>query len=219
MGIEPSKISVLYPGIGTRFRRVEDQHVLAQVRAHYRLPERFLLHVGTIEPRKNLERLMAAFAQVRARQPDAGLVLAGKPGWLADPILQTAHETPGVLLTGPVADADLPAMYTLATGLIYPTLYEGFGFPPLEALACGTPAAASSASSLPELAGDAMALFDPLDTAAIAHAVERMLDDPQVAERARTAGPAQAAQFSWQQAAQRLHTIYRICMEEDRTIR
>lgn len=214
MNIAPSKMSVLYPGIGTRFQRIHDQHLLAQVRARYGLPERFLLHVGTIEPRKNLERLIAAFAQVRTKHPDVGLVLAGKPGWLADSILYAARETAGVILTGPVADADLPALYTLATGLVYPTLYEGFGFPPLEALACGTPAAASAVSSLPELAGNAMALFDPHDSSAIAAAIEQMLSDPSISERARTVGPEQAAQFSWERTAQRLSEIYRICMEK-----
>jgi glycosyltransferase involved in cell wall biosynthesis len=174
------------------------------------LPERFLLHVGTIEPRKNLQRLMSAYAELQA-EGDAGLglVLAGKPGWLADPILAQARATPGVLLPGPVADADLPALYTLAAGVVYPTLYEGFGFPPLEALACGTPAISSNTSSLPELVEGAAILIDPQDTAALVAGLRRLLGDPTVAEQARRTGPQHAARFTWPHAARQLLELYR----------
>ncbi len=215
MNVPPHKIVVLYPGIGPHFRRVEDAERLRAVRSKYQMPERFLLHVGTIEPRKNLERLIAAYKQVRdersgasAEQGAFGLILAGKPGWLADGILRLAGETAGVQLAGPVADEDLPALYTIASGLVYPSLYEGFGFPPLEALACGTPAVASNTSSLPELLGDAALLVDPHDTAALCHALRRLLDEPDLARTARTAGPRQAAHFSWPRAAQQLLHVY-----------
>ena len=188
MGVPPDKVTVLYPGIGPHFRRVEDVDRLQVVRRKYELPAQFLLHVGTIEPRKNLERLIAAYKEVReersgvsAEQGSLGLVLAGRPGWLADGILRLARETPGVQLPGPVADEDLPALYTLASGLVYPSLYEGFGFPPLEALACGTPAITSNTSSLPESVGDAALLVDPHNTTALSSALRRLLDDPDVA--------------------------------------
>ena len=213
MGVAPGQIRVLYPGIGAGFRRVDEQAKLDAVRARYRLPSHFILHVGTIEPRKNLVRLIDAFTILRAERGgdagDLGLVLAGKPGWLADPILQRAREAEGVLLTGPVDDDDLPALYTLADVLAYPSLYEGFGFPPLEALACGTPAVASNTSSLPELVGGVAELVDPADTTALAAALRRAIEDPAVRQAAGTAGPSHAARFTWTLAAQQLLDIYR----------
>ena len=210
MRVPADKTKVLYHGIGAQFRRVEDAQLLGAVRARYGLPPRFVLHVGTIEPRKNLLRLIAAFEELR-KQPDyrdLGLVLAGKPGWLVEPILERARMTPGVVLTGAVADDDLPALYTLADVLAYPSLYEGFGFPPLEALACGTPAVTSNTSSLPELVADVALMVDPQDTAALATALKRALDDPAVAEAARTAGPKHAARFTWTETARQLLEVY-----------
>ena len=221
MHVPPDKIKVLYPAIGAQFRRVEDAHLLGAVRARYGLPPRFVLHVGTIEPRKNLLRLIAAFEELR-KQPDyrdLGLVLAGKPGWLVEPILEQARMTPGVVLTGAVADDDLPALYTLADVLAYPSLYEGFGFPPLEALACGTPAVTSNTSSLPELVADVALIVDPQDTAALATALKRALDDPAVAEAARTAGPKHAARFTWTETARQLLEVYRSLVGGSRVAR
>ncbi len=215
MGLPSHKIRVLYPGIGSQFRRVEDPLVLRRVQDRYSLPERFLLHVGTIEPRKNLVHLIAAFEEVQSGRHGAGLglVLAGKPGWLADPILQRARTTGGVVLTGAVADDDLPALYTLAGVLVYPSLYEGFGFPPLEALACGTPIVTSNTSSLPEIVGDAGMMVDPRDPAALAAALRRALDDPSVAAAARATAPGRAAQFTWPAAARQLLEVYSSLME------
>ena len=214
MAVPREKITVLYPGIGPQFRRVEDPEVLERVRARYNLPPRFLFHIGTIEPRKNLERLIEVYRRLRDEQaagggqPSLGLVLAGKPGWLSEPILRAARQTPGVVLPGPVADDDLPALYSLAAVLVYPTLYEGFGFPPLEAMACGTPVVMSNTSSLPELAGDTALLVEPRDASALAAALRRLLADQQAAEAARAAGPRQAARFTWARAAQQLLELY-----------
>ncbi len=134
-----------------------------------------------------------------------GLVLAGKPGWMSEEILAQARSTEGVILTGPVDEVDMPALYSLARGVAYPTLYEGFGFPPLEALACGTPVVASNTSSLPEILGEVALQVDPVDTGAIAYALRRMLDEP---ERARRDGPTQAACFTWSRAARQLLDLY-----------
>ena len=209
MGVPPEQISVLYPGIGRQFRRVEDQERLAAVRDRYGLPPEFILHLGTIEPRKNLRRLMAAFAEVRATSGRSiGLVLAGKPGWMSEEILAQARSTEGVILTGLVDEEDMPALYSLARGVAYPTLYEGFGFPPLEALACGTSVVASNTSSLPEILGEVALQVDPVDTGAITYALRRMLDDPEIARRAQRDGPTQAARFTWSGAARQLLDLY-----------
>jgi glycosyltransferase involved in cell wall biosynthesis len=211
MGVSPARVTVLYPGVGPRFRRVDDSRQLQAVRARLKLPPRFLFSVGTLEPRKNLQRLMRAFAQVRRDQPaldDTELLLAGKPGWLSDAIVADARATPGVRLLGPVDDADLPALYTLATATVYPSFYEGFGFPPLESLACGTPVLTSNTSSLPEVVGDVGILVDPLDEAAIADGMTRLLTDASLAEDARRRGPKQAARFSWSRAAHQLFSVY-----------
>ena len=209
MDVPPEKISVLYPGVGRQFRRVEDQERLATVKERYGLPDEFILHLGTIEPRKNLRRLMAAFVKVRAASGRSiGLVLAGKPGWMSEEILAQARSTEGVILTGPVDEEDMPALYSLARGLAYPTLYEGFGFPPLEALACGTPVVASNTSSLPEILGEVAQQVDPVDTGAIAYALRRMLDEPEIARQAQRDGPTQAGRFTWSRAARQLLDLY-----------
>jgi glycosyltransferase involved in cell wall biosynthesis len=216
MGVPAAKVSVLYPGIGRQFQRVEGPERLAAVRRRYKLPDDFILHIGTIEPRKNLQRLMTAFADVRASTGGTlALVLAGKPGWLSEPILAQAQATEGVVLSGPVDEQDMAALYSAARGVAYPSLYEGFGFPPLEAFACGTPVVASNTSSLPELLGTLALQVDPRDTAAITAALRRLLDDPGVTQRARQEGPAQAALFSWPEAAGRLLELYTILYTQD----
>jgi glycosyltransferase involved in cell wall biosynthesis len=216
MGVAPEKISVLYPGIGRQFRRIDEPERHAAVRQRYNLPEDFILHIGTIEPRKNLQRMISAFEAVRtAGGRSTVLALGGKPGWLAEPILAQARATAGVMLIGPVAEEDMPVLYSAARGVVYPTLYEGFGFPPLEALACGTPVVSSNTSSLPELLGDAALQVDPHDTAALTAALRELLDDPGVTQRARQRGPAQAAQFSWPAVARQLLELYRVLYTQD----
>ena len=215
MRVPAAKISVLYPGIGSQFRRVVDSEQLRMVQQRYGLPERFLLHVGTIEPRKNLERLILAWSVIATERGNMpGLVLAGKPGWLAEPIVRLANATPGVLLTGPVQDEDLPALYSLADGTVYPTLYEGFGFPPLESLACGTPVMMSNTSSLPELAGAGTTLIDPQDQHALAAGLRRLLDDHDLTAAARAHGPVHAARFDWSGAARQLLELYHVLGKE-----
>lgn len=209
MGVDERNITVLYPGIGVQFRRVTDDARLAEVRSRFHLPSQFLIHVGTIEPRKNLDRLMAAFDRVRRDHDGLELLLGGKPGWMSDPIVARARQTAGARLLGPIADADLPALYTLATACVYPTLYEGFGFPPLEALACGTPALVANTSSLPEIVGDLGVLVDPLDSDNLAEGIAKVIADREVRQAARERGPQQAARFTWERAGAELLGLYR----------
>lgn len=207
MGVPDDKITVLYPGVGAQFTRVTDQAQLEAVRARYDLPARFLFFVSTIEPRKNIARLLESYRRVCDPQ-QIGLILGGKPGWLSAPIVEAANRTAGVRLLGPVDDADLPALYTLATGCVYPSLYEGFGFPPLEALACGTPVLTSNTSSLPEVVGDLGVLVDPTDVDSIGAGIVRLFHDDSLRASVLARGPEQAAQFTWERAGAELHTIY-----------
>jgi glycosyltransferase involved in cell wall biosynthesis len=152
-GIPANKIHVIYEGVDPKFTPIADPDRLAQVRAKYHLPDRFILHVGTIEPRKNLPLLFEVAAQTKEH-----IVVAGKLGWLTDPILAKVKELgveDRVTFTGFIADDDLPALISTANVLALPSKYEGFGLPILEAMACGTPVVASNAASLPEVGGDA----------------------------------------------------------------
>ena len=212
--VAEDKISVVPAGVETRFRPVRDTVRLAEVRARYNLPEWFILSVGTLEPRKNLVRLIAAFAQMRRQTglPHA-LVLAGKPGWLYQGIYDQVKQEglqEHVLFPGFVADTDLPAVYTQADLLAFPSLYEGFGLPPLEAMACGTPVVCSNNSSLPEAVGSAALLVDATDVEGLADAMARVLGNAALRVRLGDLGRAQAARFTWQAAARKLLDAYQL---------
>ncbi len=168
------------------------------VRARHGLERPFVLAAGTLEPRKNLTRLLAAWASLQA--PTHELVLVGPPGWEFAEVVERARAQ-RVRLLGHVSDEELAALYRLCDVFCYPSLYEGFGLPVLEALRCGAAVVTSDVSSLPEVAGDAAVLADPLDAGAIAEALRGLLADP--AERARrgAAGRRRAAAFSWERTA------------------
>lgn len=205
----PTPSHVIYPGVDNRFQPVTDARAREAVRVRYRLPARFVLYVGTIEPRKNLPVLIRAFGQAGLQGVD--LVLAGKKGWLyAETFAQV--EALGladrVHFTGFVDDADLPALLSAAELFVYPSLSEGFGLPVLEAMACGAPVITSNVSSLPEVAGDAGLLVDPLDVEALAAAMQTVLADPARREAMAAAGRRQAAGFSWQRCAQETLALY-----------
>ncbi len=204
------KCHVVYAGVNSRFQPVEDPATLDALRARYNLPSRFLLYVGTIEPRKNLPTLLDAFA--RARLDGVDLVIAGKKGWLYDATLAQA-EALGlqhkVMFLGFVPDDDLPALYNLAEAFTFPSLYEGFGLPVLEAMACGTPVVCANTSSLPEVAGDAALLLAPSDVAGWADALQRVTGEPDLRAELRGCGFRQAARFTWEATAASLRALYR----------
>jgi glycosyltransferase involved in cell wall biosynthesis len=212
-GTPPEKVSVLYSGVNEVFRPVRDAALLATVCERYGLRRPFILSVGTLQPRKNYLRLIRAFA--RARQApalrDHRLVIAGGKGWLYDDIFTEVERLElgdRVVFPGFVADADLPALYSAAAVFVYPSLYEGFGLPVLEAMACGTPAIVSNASSLPEVAGNAALLVDPTDEAALARALQWVLTDNDLRIRLVARGLEQANRFTWAAAAAQLLKVY-----------
>lgn len=200
--VSPNKIALVYPGVDTSLARVTDAQRLAQVRARYGLPQTYLLFVGTLQPRKNIARLVRSYARWRREsgRVDVGLVLAGQQGWLFDPRWTEGVE--GVHLTGYVDDADVAALYSGALALVFPSLYEGFGFPVVEAMRCGTPVITSTTSSLPEVAGDAALLVNPRDEAEIAQAIDRIVTDEALRAALIERGYEQAGRFTWQRAAE-----------------
>jgi glycosyltransferase involved in cell wall biosynthesis len=209
LGVPEEQTSVLYPGVEARFHPIQDRATLSQVRARYALPEHFVLAVGTVQPRKNYVRLVEALEQLDVR--DVHLVIVGGTGWLYQDLYERIEALglqARVHLTGYVDDADLPALYNLAQVVAQPSLYEGFGIPILEAMACGIPVVSANNSSLPEAAGGAALLVDAEKSEALADALARALTDAQLREALVERGFAQARQFTWQRAAKTLHAVY-----------
>lgn len=194
-----AKIRVLYPGV--------DAPLIGDIQAtrrKYNLPERYFLFIGTLQPRKNIARLVQAYALWRTQNPDdhAGLVLAGGKGWLYDPAWTSGVE--GIHQTGYIDDADKGALYAGALALVFPSLYEGFGFPALEAMHSGTAVIASRTSSLPELVGDAGLLVDASETQSIANAMSKFARDENLRQSLITKGYEQVKTFTWEAAAAQL---------------
>jgi len=178
---------------------------LADLRSRYALDGSFLLAVGTVQPRKNYIRLVEAFRQLD--RANLTLVIAGGRGWLDDPLYERIAALGlenRVRMLGFVPDKDLPALYSAARVFAFPSLYEGFGLPILEAMACGTPVVTSRASSMPEVAGDAALLVDPLDTDALAEALASALDDELLRSSLIEKGLERATVFTWEAAAHKL---------------
>jgi glycosyltransferase involved in cell wall biosynthesis len=217
-GTPADKITVLYSGVDPAFQRIEDAAVLQRVRAHYHLPaEPFVLSVGTVQPRKNYPALVEAVAALRARGHALSVVIAGGRGWMEDPIyaaIDALNMRDHVHFIGFARDEDLPALYSMASCFALPSLYEGFGLPVLEAMACGTPVITSNLSSLPEVAGDAAILIPPQDIRALANALETVLTNDDRRRSMQQAGVRQAAQFSWDSSARQLAAIYRRLLGE-----
>lgn len=180
----------------------------------YGIAREYVLYLGTIEPRKNLERLIGAYGRLCERmglQAAPQLVLAGKRGWMCDGIYEKARALEAqdkILFTGYVAQEDSPVLMCGAKVFLFPSLYEGFGMPPLEAMACGTPVVASNTTSLPEVVGDAGILADPESEADICRAMERLLTDSAQRERLGRLGLARASEYTWERSAKLLLQVY-----------
>jgi glycosyltransferase involved in cell wall biosynthesis len=210
LGIPPDRVDVVYEAAADDFFVITDRHELARVRATYQLPDSFVLHVGTIEPRKNIKRLVDAMTVLWGRGRTAPLVLAGPVGWKCDDILRAIEAAPRgmVRMLNYVPQSDLPALYNLARAVAFPSLYEGFGLPIVEAMACGTPVVTSNRSSMAEIAGSAASLVNPEEVDAIAAAIDAILTNPDVHAALRAAGRNRAATFSWARAADDTVAVY-----------
>jgi glycosyltransferase involved in cell wall biosynthesis len=209
--IDPEKLIVVYPGRDESLAPVTDPPALKAVRERYGISGPYFLHVGTLHPRKNLVRLVQAMSLAGSDlDRSLQLVLAGKKGWLYDDVLAEVRRrglSDRVLLTGYLPDADLPAMMSGALAYVFPSLYEGFGLPALEAMACGTPVVCSSASSLPEVAGDAALLFDPLHVEELAAALVRIATDEGMRDDLVGRGFGQLQRFSWSRCAREVMQV------------
>ncbi len=191
---------------------LHDDAPLRAVRDQYGTGERFILCVGDLQPRKNLRTLIDAYVRLRrAGTTTVKLVLVGRVAWLTDDIFTAAREsgyTDDLVFTGYVPDADLVALYNAATVFVYPSVFEGFGLPLLEAMACGTPVVCGNRSALPETVGEAALMVDPEDAEAMATAIGQVLNDEATATELCQRGPEQAARFSWDATARIIHDVY-----------
>jgi glycosyltransferase involved in cell wall biosynthesis len=219
LGVEEQRVSVVYPGVETEFRPISNAEELKRVRDRYHLPPRFVLGLSTLQPRKNFEGLIKAFGHLmdsKGTQPefrDLHLVIAGGKGWMYEELLALPEEmglSERVHFPGFVEDDALPALYTQADVFAFPSWYEGFGIPVLEAMACQTPVVAADNSSLPEAVGDAGLMVDAADIDGLTQALGRAIEDVALRERLVAAGQEQVRRFSWKASAQRLLNIYGI---------
>ncbi|MFA5097280.1 MAG: glycosyltransferase family 1 protein [Candidatus Margulisiibacteriota bacterium] len=207
-GTAPEKITVVHNGVGSDFLRVADKKRLDGVKNKYGLPDSYILFVGTIEPRKNIVSLVRAYKKSRAARP---LVIAGKPGWLSEPIIKEIRSCDRVLWLDNVETQDLPSLYSMASIFVYPSLYEGFGLPVIEAMACGLAVITSNVSSLPEVAGNAAVLIDPKDTDTLAGEIIALLRDADRRDGLAAKALERAKMFSWEKCARETIKVYESC--------
>jgi len=198
-GIRPEKIEVIYSGVQEEFKKLE-------IKGRYNLPDKFILYFGTIEPRKNLVGLIKSYEIFREKSDsDFKLVIAGSRGWLDKKIffaVEKSRFSKDIIFTGFVAAEDKVYLYNLASLFVYPSFFEGFGFPPLEAMACGTPVICSNTSCFPEVSGEAALMVDPYNFSEIAWAIGEVLSDSNLAQSLINKGAENIKKFSWDRCAQ-----------------
>jgi glycosyltransferase involved in cell wall biosynthesis len=221
-GIRAERIHAIPLAAPSHFAPIDDNRELQRVRHNYGIDSDYILSVGSIQPRKNLARLVKAYASLRGDNSIAKLpklVLVGKCAWLYDETLRVLDETgakEAVVLTGYVPDADLPALYSGALCFVYPSYFEGFGLPPLEAMKCGAPAIVGNRTSLPEVVGDAALTVDPFDVEAIASGIRQLINDPGLRKQLSSKGLARANEFDWRETARRTLAVYEQVAKENR---
>jgi glycosyltransferase involved in cell wall biosynthesis len=210
-GLPEEKLRTIHLGYDRGIFRCRDKELLQKTRLKYNLPDKFVLFVGSIEPRKNLHRLLKAYLSLDVRlRTSYKLVLVGFKGWdnrvVMDLLKQFEQD---VIYTGYVSEQELGEIYNLATLFVYPSLYEGFGLPPLEAMACGCPVLTSPVTSLPEVCGDAASYADPEDEKSIAKELTRLLEDESARKELSRKGIERARQFSWERSAREHMEVFR----------
>ncbi|MDB4940103.1 MAG: group 1 glycosyl transferase [Candidatus Doudnabacteria bacterium] len=205
--INPDKIKVIYSGIDhQRFNQNLDNKIKEQLRQKYNLPKRFILSISTIEPRKNISTLIAAFERIKDQ--DVNLVIAGRLGWLYKDLLKQIEKSPKrnqILLTGYINETDKPYLISLSEILCYPSYYEGFGFVPLEAMACGVPVISSTRTSMPEICEDAALLVEPSSLTDLTTALNALLENQSLREDFIAKGLVQAKKFNWDKTVQQIN--------------
>ncbi|HVG28345.1 MAG TPA: glycosyltransferase family 1 protein [Pyrinomonadaceae bacterium] len=212
--VAPGRVTVTHLSAAPHFRPVTDERELRRVRQLYGIRGDYILAVGSVQPRKNLARLVRAYSDLRRSRAQAKLprlVVVGKLAWLYEETLRAVEECgvrADVTFTGYAPEGDLPALYSGALCFAYPSFFEGFGLPPLEAMRCGAPVLAGDRTSLPEVVGDAGLLVDPFDTAAISAALARLVDDGELRQELRGRGLARATRFDWRETARRTLEVY-----------
>jgi glycosyltransferase involved in cell wall biosynthesis len=219
LGVSPARLSIIPDGVARRFHPLPLEKAKNHVASRFGLRTAYLLYVGALTRRKNLERALEAFSLITKQMPAVRFVLAGSRTWQGTPVEAIAVRLgieDRVVQTGPLADADLPPLYRGAVLFVFPSLYEGFGLPPLEAMACGTPVVCSNAASLPEVVGDAALMVDPTDVGGMAEAMRRVLADAELADDLRQRGLARAAQFTWERTARETVAVYERVVAEGR---
>lgn len=207
------KIEVVYNGVDLNvFRPMSDQVMIEKVKRKYNIEGDFLLYLGTIEPRKNIERLLEAYSLIKKKlRYYPKLVLAGGKGWLDSGIFRTLEKLKlkdNVVLSGYVGDEDVPVLMNAARAFLFPSIYEGFGMPPLEAMACGVPVLTASVASLPEVVGDAAVLVDPFSVDSISSGMKKIISDEKLRTQLSQKGKERAKLFSWEIVTEKLYKIY-----------
>lgn len=211
-GVNPQRITVTYPGPAEIYRPLDPTQATTHLREAYGIETPYILYVGNLEPRKNLCRLLEAFAQLKRKDRIAHkLVIVGQKAWLYDGIFEVVCRNfleRDVLLTGYVPSADLPFLYNAASVMIYPSLFEGFGLPVVEAMACGTPVITSLGSSLEEIANGAAVLVDPYSISSIADAIDKVANSVDLQKQLQQVGLARASCFSFRKMAEQTRSVY-----------
>lgn len=212
--VPEDRVAVTYLGASNEYKplTITVEQIL-QLKALYNIPDQYVLYVGTVEPRKNLNRLIEAFHifKQESHHPEVKLVIVGGKGWLYDKIFSRIKELKmekDIIFTGYVQDEYLPFLYNLALAFIYPSIYEGFGLPPLEAMSCGTPVISANTSSIPEVVGDAGLLIDPYNINEIAGALLQVIQSNSLRSEMSRKGLEQAGKFSWEKCASETLKIY-----------
>lgn len=213
IGVPRRKVRVVLLAAGSEFRPVDDRERLGRLLARLGMGRpRYILFSGTLEPRKNVPVLLSAYRALRGDFPDTGLILAGTPGWRSDKLLEYIRGnglSEDVRVTGYVSPEELAVLYSGASVFVLPSLYEGFGLPPLEAMACGAPVVVSSGGSLPEVVGDAAVVLPPNDVEGYRREIARVLSSPELARELREKGFRQAEKYSWDRTAAETLAVYR----------